>query len=78
MHQGQADHHGGVQRHSRVPHGAERFQRPIQQRLLQKQVAAGIAGQAKLRKHDQARALIRGLFRQPDDFGSVIGAVRDP
>ena len=57
--------------------GTERLHRTLEQRFLQKQVAAGIAGQAQLRERDELRALRRGLLCLPDDFGGVIFAVRN-
>lgn len=47
----------------------------IQQRLLQKQVRAGIAGEPKLRENGQRRAVLRGLLHGGDRFLRIIGAV---
>ena len=55
----------------------ERLHRALEQRFLQKQVAAGVAGQAQLGERDELRALRRGLLCLPDDFGGVIFAVRN-
>ena len=47
----------------------------IQQRLLQKQVRAGIAGEPKLRENGKRRAVLRGLLHGGDRFLRIIGAV---
>ncbi len=77
MHERQADHHGGVQRGRLAAHRVERGERAVQQRALQKQVAAGVPGQAQLGEHDQMRPLCRGLSGQLYDLGSIVCAVCD-
>ena len=57
--------------------GTERLHRTLEQRFLQKQVAAGVTGQAQLGERDELRALRCGLLCLPDDFGGVIFAVRN-
>ena len=57
--------------------GFERLQRALEQRFLQKQVAAGVAGQAQLGEGDELRALCGGLLRLLHDLRSVIFAVRN-
>ena len=47
----------------------------LQQGLLQKQVAAGVAGQAKFRKADQLHALGRVHAHGVNDLLGIIGAV---
>ena len=47
----------------------------IQQRLLQKQVRASIAGEPKLRENGKRRAVLRGLLHGGDRFLRIIGAV---
>ena len=72
LHERQADHHGGVQLSRLAAHGVERGKRAVQQRALQKQVAAGVSGQAQFGEHDQMRALCRGLLCLFYDLGSII------
>ena len=55
----------------------QRVQRTLEQRFLQKQVAAGIAGQAQLGERDELRALCGGLLRQLYDLRGIICTVRD-
>ena len=55
----------------------QRVQCALEQRFLQEQVAAGIAGQAQLGERDELRALCGGLLGQLYDFGNIIFAVRD-
>ena len=57
--------------------GTERLHRALEQRFLQKQVAAGIAGQAQLGERDKLRAFGSGLLRQLYDLRGIICAVRD-
>ena len=73
--QRQANDDGSVELCRLVPHGFERSERAVEQRLLQEQVAAGVAGQAQLGKHNQLCALVCGLLCQRDDFRSIIGTV---
>ena len=56
--------------------GLERLHRALEQRFLQKQVAAGIAGQAQLGERDELRAFGSGLLRQLYDLRGIICAVR--
>ena len=74
--QRQADQHDSLQLGRLTANRLECIQCAVQQRLLQKQVAAGVTGQAKLGEYDQARALRSCLLCLLYDFGSVIGAVR--
>ena len=57
--------------------GFERLQRALEQRFLQKQVAAGVAGQAQLGEGDELRALCGSLLRLLHDLRSIIFAVRN-
>ena len=54
----------------------QRVQCALEQRFLQEQVAAGIAGQAQLRERDELRAFGSGLLRQLYDLRGIICAVR--
>ena len=55
----------------------QRVQCALEQRFLQKQVAAGIAGQAQLRECDELRTFGSGLLRQLYDLRGIICTVRD-
>lgn len=55
----------------------QRVQCALEQRFLQEQIAAGIAGQAQLGERDELRAFGSGLLRQLYDLSGVICAVRD-
>ena len=55
----------------------QRVQRTLEQRFLQKQIAAGIAGQAQLGECDELRAFGSGLLRQLYDLRGIICTVRD-
>ena len=55
----------------------QRVQCALEQRFLQEQVAAGIAGQAQLGERDELRALCGGLLRQLYDLRGIICTVRD-
>ena len=57
--------------------GFECLQRALEQRFLQKQVAAGVAGQAQLGEGDKLRAPGGSLLRLLHDLRSVIFAVRN-
>ena len=57
--------------------GTERLHRTLEQRFLQKQVAAGVTGQAQLGERDELRALGSGLLGQLYDLRGVIFAVRN-
>ena len=57
--------------------GTERLHRALEQRFLQEQVAAGIAGQAQLGECDELRAFGSGLLRQLYDLRGIICTVRD-
>ena len=54
----------------------QRIQCALEQRFLQEQVAAGIAGQAQLGERDELRAFGSGLLRQLYDLKGIICAVR--
>ena len=56
---------------------AQRIERTFEQSLLQKQVAAGVAGQAQLGEGDELRALGGSLLRLLHDLRCVIFAVRN-
>ena len=56
---------------------AQRIERSLEQRFLQTQVAAGIAGQAQLGERDKLRAFGSSLLRQLYDLRGIICAVRD-
>ena len=56
---------------------AQRIERTLEQGLLQKQVAAGVAGQAQLGEGDELRAFCGSLLRLLHDLRSVIFAVRN-
>ena len=71
----QADGGDQRQRLAGLQNGAERFFGGPLQRLLQKQVAAGVAGQAKFRKADQLHALGRVHAHGVNDLLGIIGAV---
>ena len=55
---------------------AQRVQCALEQRFLQKQIAAGVAGQAQLGERDEPRALRGGLLRQLYDLRGIICTVR--
>ena len=55
----------------------QRVQCALEQRFLQEQIAAGIAGQAQLGECDKLRALCGGLLRQLYDLRGIICTVRD-
>ena len=76
--QRQADqsHHIQLLRFSQQ--GAQSVQRTGLQSTLQKQVAAGIAGQAELGEHGQLHAAGCGLTQSLGDLPDVIGAVGHP
>ena len=57
--------------------GLERLHRALEQRFLQEQVTAGIAGQAQLGECDELRAFGSGLLRQLYDLRGIICTVRD-
>ena len=73
----QTNHNNRLQFRRFAADSTERVHRALEQRFLQKQVAAGVAGQAQLGERDELRALRRGLLCLPDDFGGVIFAVRN-
>ena len=54
----------------------QRLQCALEQRFLQEQVAAGIAGQAQLGECDELRAFGSGLLRQLYDLRGIICTVR--
>ena len=54
----------------------QRVQCALEQRFLQEQVAAGVAGQAQLGECDELRALRGGLLRQLYDLRGIICTVR--
>ena len=56
---------------------AQRVQCALEQRFLQEQIAAGIAGQTQLGERDELRALCGGLLRQLYDLRGIICTVRD-
>ena len=58
--------------------GAQGVQRPVQQGILQKQVAAGIARDAQLRQGQHLYVPLLRLLHQGDDLLGVIGAVGHP
>ena len=55
----------------------QRVQCALEQRFLQEQVAAGIAGQAQLGERDELRAFGSGLLRQLYDLRGIICTVRE-
>ena len=55
----------------------QRVQCALEQRFLQEQVAAGVAGQAQLGECDELRAFGSGLLRQLYDLRGIICTVRD-
>ena len=59
-------------------HGAQALLGPAQQRLLQKQIPAGIAGQAQLGQTEQLYAVRGGPAHGGNDLFGVVGAVRHP
>ena len=75
--QRQADDDDGGNLFAFAADGFERLQRALEQRFLQKQVAAGVAGQAQLGEGDELRALCGSLLRLLHDLRSVIFAVRN-
>ena len=75
--QRQADHDDSRKLCGLAADRAQRVQCALEQRFLQEQVAAGIAGQAQLGERDELRAFGSGLLRQLYDFGNIIFAVRD-
>ena len=56
----------------------QRILRPLQQALLQKQVAAGVARQAQLGQAQHLYALLRRLTHQRQALLRVVGAVGHP
>ena len=74
----QADGGDQRQRLAGLQNGAERFFGGPLQRLLQKQVAACVAGEAKLGENGELRAVRSGLTHGFDGHFCVIGTVCDP
>ena len=76
--QRQAHQHDGVQRPGAVQHGLQGIQRTGLQRVLQEQIAAGVAGEAEFREHGQLDPVRGGCLHVGKDLLGVIGAVRHP
>ena len=76
--QRQAHQHDGVQRPGAVQHGLQGIQRTGLQRVLQEQIAAGVAGEAEFREHGQLDPARGGCLHVGKDLLGVIGAVRHP
>ena len=77
-HQGQAHKGHGVQLPAGIQQLLQAGQGSLLQGALQKQVAAGIAGQAELREHGQLYAAGGGGTQLREDLPGVVGAVRHP
>ena len=73
----QTNHNNRLQFRRFAADGTERLHRALEQRFLQEQIAAGIAGQAQLGECDELRAFGSGLLRQLYDLRGIICTVRD-
>ena len=73
----QTNHNNRLQFRRFAADGTERLHRALEQRFLQEQIAAGIAGQAQLGERDELRAFGSGLLCLLYDLGSIIFAVRN-
>ena len=73
----QADDKDGVRRRRFRQQKSQRLLRPPQQRGLEKQIPAGVAGDAKLREHQQSRVR-RGAFDLRQDLPGVVMRIRHP
>ena len=72
--QRQADKQHGVELRRLAPDRLQRVERAVEKRVLQKQVAAGVAREAELREHDKARAVRRRFRCSGDDRRGVVSA----
>ena len=73
---GQADGRHHVQIPGGLQNGLQALLGAPEQRILQEEVAAGVAGQAQLRKHDHLHALLVRLAHEGEDLLGVVAAVR--
>ena len=76
--QRQANQHYGVQCAGLRKQPLQRIQCALLQGALQKQVAAGVAGKAKLRENRQLYPLLRGSLQLCQNLLRIIGAVCHP
>ena len=73
---GQADGRHHVQIPGGLQDGLEALLSAPEQRILQEEIAAGVAGEAQLREHDHLHALLVRLAHEGEDLLSVVAAVR--